>query len=110
MPASDYTASSGALKLKGGVTKKKKKKPKPEAVTQALEKAVISTDSTEVAENEAPKEETKQSNKTEAEIRFEENRRKRLEEKLEKEGVKTHKERVEELNKYLSKLTEHNDM
>jgi hypothetical protein len=29
---------------------------------------------------------------------------------LQKEGVKTHKEKVEELNKYLSNLSEHHDM
>lgn len=33
-----------------------------------------------------------------------------LEEKLRREGSKTHKERVEELNKYLSTLSEHHDM
>lgn len=33
-----------------------------------------------------------------------------LQERLKREGVKTHKERVEELNKYLSGLTEHHDM
>ncbi|OCT48006.1 hypothetical protein CLCR_04368 [Cladophialophora carrionii] len=48
--------------------------------------------------------------KTEAERRYEEQRRKRLEERLKREGVKTHKERVEELNKYLSSLSEHHDM
>ena len=41
---------------------------------------------------------------------FEEKKRKRLEERLRREGVKTHKERVEELNRYLSKLSEHHDM
>ena len=30
--------------------------------------------------------------------------------KIMKEGTKTHKERVEELNKYLSGLSEHHDM
>lgn len=48
--------------------------------------------------------------KTEAEVRFEENRRKRLEERLRREGRKTHKQRVEELNRYLSRLSEHHDM
>lgn len=48
--------------------------------------------------------------KTEAEKRYEEQRRKRLQDRLKREGVKTHKERVEELNKYLSRLTEHHDM
>jgi len=48
--------------------------------------------------------------KTEAEKRFDEQRRKRLEERLKREGVKTHKQRVEELNRYLSGLSEHHDM
>ncbi|KAL6235952.1 hypothetical protein BDW75DRAFT_208084 [Aspergillus navahoensis] len=48
--------------------------------------------------------------KTEAERRLEEMRRKRVQERLKREGVKTHKERVEELNKYLSRLSEHHDM
>lgn len=48
--------------------------------------------------------------KTEAEKRHEEMRRKRLEDRLKREGVKTHKEKVEELNKYLSGLSEHHDM
>ena len=73
--------------------------------------------------------------KTEAERRHEEMRRKRvckdyahapvstdgpgiangwllvqLDERLKREGIKTHKERVEELNKYLSNLSEHHDM
>lgn len=48
--------------------------------------------------------------KTEAERRWEEQRRRRLEERLRREGVKTHKERVEELNRYLSGLSEHHDM
>ena len=33
-----------------------------------------------------------------------------LDERLKREGVKTHKERVEELNRYLSNLSEHHDM
>ncbi|RAH65087.1 DUF1754-domain-containing protein [Aspergillus aculeatinus CBS 121060] len=48
--------------------------------------------------------------KTEAERRHEEMRKRRLQERLKREGVKTHKERVEELNKYLSRLSEHHDM
>ena len=48
--------------------------------------------------------------KTEAEKRHDEMRRKRLDERLRREGVKTHKERVEELNRYLSGLSEHHDM
>jgi len=77
----------------------------------------------------------KQDGKTEAQRRHEERRRKRvrssplsppthyliyrsdfanlttqLDERLKREGLKTHKERVEELNKYLSNLSEHHDM
>ncbi|BCS18520.1 uncharacterized protein APUU_11348S [Aspergillus puulaauensis] len=48
--------------------------------------------------------------KTEAEKRHEEMRRKRALERLKRDGIKTHKERVEELNKYLSRLSEHHDM
>lgn len=48
--------------------------------------------------------------KTEAERRWEEQRRRRLDDRLKREGVKSHKERVEELNRYLSKLSEHHDM
>ncbi|PQE12275.1 DUF1754 superfamily protein [Rutstroemia sp. NJR-2017a BVV2] len=48
--------------------------------------------------------------KTEAERRREEMRRRRLIQRLEREGVKTHKQRVEELNRYLSTLSEHHDM
>ncbi|EEH09412.1 hypothetical protein HCBG_02949 [Histoplasma capsulatum G186AR] len=48
--------------------------------------------------------------KTEAERRYEEARRKRLDERFKREGFKTHKERVEELNRYLSNLSEHHDM
>jgi len=33
-----------------------------------------------------------------------------LDDRLKREGLKTHKERVEELNKYLSGLSEHHDM
>lgn len=48
--------------------------------------------------------------KTEAERRFEERRQKMLDKRMQKEGVKTHKERVEEYNKYLASLSEHHDM
>jgi protein FAM32A len=34
----------------------------------------------------------------------------KLDERLKREGTKTHKERVEELNRYLSNLSEHHDM
>jgi protein FAM32A len=119
MPSSDYTTAGGGLKLKGAGIDKKKKKKRPKT-----------TDTETTADKRAPKTETdappsrslspsaaeqamKESGvrkKTEAEKRHEEYRRKRLEEKLKREGVKTHKEKVEELNKYLSGLSEHHDM
>ncbi|KAI5797430.1 hypothetical protein DFH27DRAFT_612139 [Peziza echinospora] len=48
--------------------------------------------------------------KTDAERRFEERKRRRLDERLQKDGVKSHKEKVEEFNKYLAGLSEHHDM
>lgn len=48
--------------------------------------------------------------KTASELRFQDQKRRRLEERLKREGVKTHKQRVEELNRYLSGLSEHHDM
>lgn len=68
-----------------------------------------SKDSTEEQE-ENNVEEMNKHLKTASELRFEEQRRKRLEERLKREGVKTHKQRVEELNRYLSGLSEHHDM
>ncbi|KAJ4370150.1 hypothetical protein N0V86_008886 [Didymella sp. IMI 355093] len=121
---SDYTTAGGGLKLKGaaGVDKKKKKKrPKPteggESSTIEIEKRTAKPEdvtspgrslSPETAEQAIK--ESGGRKKTEAEKRHEEYRRKRLEEKMRKEGVKTHKEKVEELNKYLSGLSEHHDM
>ncbi|KZM24210.1 uncharacterized protein EKO05_0007762 [Ascochyta rabiei] len=122
---SDYTTAGGGLKLKGvGVDKKKKKKrSKP---TEAGESSNTTTDMEKRASNPEDLKSPGRSlspdtaeqairegggrKKTEAEKRHEEYRRKRLEEKLKREGVKTHKEKVEELNKYLSGLSEHHDM
>ncbi|KIW03471.1 uncharacterized protein PV09_05239 [Verruconis gallopava] len=138
MPSSEYTAvTGGALKLKGGnVTKKKKKKSKHTNTDDNDQKAPAASGSQGGDESGARdavrsestlskglreeednlrqeiENELRQSgrSKTEAEKRFEERRRKRLEERLKRDGVKTHKERVEELNRYLSKLSEHHDM
>lgn len=64
----------------------------------------------QVEDEETSVEEMNKHLKTASELRFEEQRRKRLEERLKREGVKTHKQRVEELNRYLSGLSEHHDM
>lgn len=163
MPTDDYSAAiSGGLKLKGissssKVSKHKKKKPKPQtdpaATNTSKDEAPLATQ--EAGAEESPgqhaltkksedREDSKESNedtttppragKTEAELRHEERRRKRvclssfpppllsthaknalmlyaqLDERLKREGTKTHKERVEELNRYLSNLSEHHDM
>ncbi|KAF8863896.1 DUF1754-domain-containing protein [Acephala macrosclerotiorum] len=137
MPSDDYQpVIRGALKLKGstpsGVTKKKKKKKKKKPKTvdgepssskqSALQKALEDEDSVagkeitkkdgeDIDEGELKElEERGNDGKTASERAREEMRRKRLHERLQKEGVKTHKERVEELNKYLSNLSEHHDM
>ena len=131
--------STGKLKLKGvkesKIDKKKKKKTKPKARSEDGEenfqdKSVMlrkleeedaqirKEDNGETSlvagKQEGPgvgaKDETSERIKTQAEKRFDEQRRKRLDDRLKREGVKTHKQRVEELNRYLSGLSEHHDM
>ncbi|KAK5135898.1 hypothetical protein LTR08_004548 [Meristemomyces frigidus] len=130
MPSSDYgNAVGGGLKLKGGAkdagVKKHKKKAKAKVVSagegEAGELAGVGQEGIE-EDGEAKEEEkgraereeaaeARERGKTEAQRRHEERKRKRLEERLQRDGgVKTHKEKVEELNKYLSKLSEHHDM
>ncbi|KAK3722500.1 hypothetical protein LTR37_002492 [Vermiconidia calcicola] len=127
MPSSDYSnAVGGGLKLKGaGIEKKKKKKrAKPESTGQARETEEGQESAVQKALADEEADDTKDADivlkqresdarvlgKTEAQRRHEERRRKRLDDRLKREGVKTHKERVEELNKYLSTLSEHHDM
>jgi protein FAM32A len=127
MPSTDYSASSGALRLKGaaGVTKPKKKKPKKPptdappkddppaddpATTTSKDVSKPAASEQDQQSEEKQKPEKPAVAKTAAELRYEESRRRRLEERLRREGARTHKERVEELNKYLSGLSEHHDM
>ncbi|KAH8600949.1 hypothetical protein B0O99DRAFT_649019 [Bisporella sp. PMI_857] len=133
MPSDDYaSAVGGGLKLKGvkdsGVKKKKKKKASKGDPSisgeqaSALQKALAGEDEDAGKqqggkEGEDPSEDELRTldhrgndGKTAAERAHEEMRRRRLQDRLQKEGVKTHKQRVEELNKYLSNLSEHHDM
>lgn len=138
MPSEDYTpVTSGALKLKGvnpsaRVGKHKKKRPKdtktdqtkatadstatnPEADGETAERGASTNDKHVTKEEHSSGQISQEhlptnSGKTDAELRHEERRRKRLDERLKREGTKTHKERVEELNRYLSNLSEHHDM
>ncbi|KAG5950717.1 hypothetical protein E4U53_004517 [Claviceps sorghi] len=138
MPSGDYTAvGGGALKLKGAKVQKNKKKRKAK---NDLEKNLSTGDANDIvkvekksrpddAQNsngqdvdrqeqtsrETDEDEVLEMRKTESERRYEEVKRKRLQKLAESstsrpELLKTHKERVEELNTYLSKLSEHHDM
>ncbi|PKX94018.1 DUF1754 domain-containing protein [Aspergillus novofumigatus IBT 16806] len=111
----------GKLKLKGSkvsdgrVEKKKKKSKKSKSdkegeVGSAPPEARHPDEEGRSEDHTTPDEPGATVGKTEAERKYEEARKKRLLERLKREGVKTHKERVEELNKYLSRLSEHHDM
>ncbi|KAF7864049.1 hypothetical protein EAF04_007014 [Stromatinia cepivora] len=132
----DYSSTGGGLKLKGastgaGITKKKKKKKNTTTTTTStstagsetsLQKALKDEDTLEIKgsgengsmalseEQLRELDRRDQSGKTASERAHEEMRRRRLNDRLKREGVKTHKERVEELNRYLSTLSEHHDM
>ena len=128
MPSEEYVSvASGALKLKGvnsssKIHKHKKKRPKPpttestnltnegEAKGQTEENWLDQEPGDEATHRIKESDEGVRAGKTEAELRHEERRRRRLDERLKREGTKTHKERVEELNRYLSNLSEHHDM
>ncbi|KAK8110542.1 uncharacterized protein PG998_006999 [Apiospora kogelbergensis] len=140
MPSDDYSSfgGGGALKLKGGKVTKHKKKKKDRGTGSDLEKSLSTgqNDNTALEEKKKKKKKSKESGsdnddekkrrdaeddarpveyKTEAERRHEEFQRKKLLKLSESsssrpELLKTHKERVEELNTYLSKLSEHHDM
>ncbi|KAG8407341.1 hypothetical protein J3458_020823 [Metarhizium acridum] len=128
MPSGDYTAvGGGALKLKGAkVQKKKKKKGKTdlERNLSAGDGALAKSDDAPAADKQPDHPDSKGhqrdddgavARKTESERKYDEVRKKRLQKMAESsssrpELLKTHKERVEELNTYLSKLSEHHDM
>ena len=87
---------SGSLKLKG-VKDKKIKKPKKEKAEKAKKEASPEKD---------PNPDAYVVPKTEAERRFEEIQRQRLEKKIERNAVKSHRERVDEMNKFLDSLSD----
>ncbi|KAI5923862.1 hypothetical protein F4810DRAFT_667842 [Camillea tinctor] len=134
MPSDDYASvgGGGALKLKGGKVQKSKKTKKKEdkSVSSNLERS-LSAQPDLATPSEPPKSrrddtggldrphgsdrEDADEHKTEAERRHEEASRKKMlkmlqDPKLSSDLRKTHKERVEGLNTYLSKLSEHHDM
>ncbi|KAF3164809.1 hypothetical protein TWF106_008883 [Orbilia oligospora] len=120
MAKDDYATAGGPLRLKGssGVVKhKSRKKTKPSKqskskdISQQNTKNLTENDdqgpSTSTIQQEMPQQ---RKHKTEAERKFEEARKKKLDQLLLKDAAKSHKERVEEFNKYLSNLSEHHDM
>ncbi|KAI1422981.1 hypothetical protein F5Y12DRAFT_563430 [Xylaria sp. FL1777] len=137
MPADDYfsAGAGGALKLKGAkVQKAKKKKSKSQSQNKDIDKSaklkrsLPTTMSAETQSDERDgiedakraaasghESEPEPEYKTEAERRHEEAMKKKMQRMLEDPALaseirKTHKERVESLNTYLSKLSEHHDM
>ncbi|KAJ5915665.1 hypothetical protein N7466_011598 [Penicillium verhagenii] len=106
MPLDDYSTSTGGggkLKLKGS----KVGGDRDEDRAKSEDKGSLSADATPEPGSGSG---SGSVGKTEAERKYEEMRKKRMHERLQRDGVKTHKERVEELNKYLSRLSEHHDM
>ncbi|TQV98927.1 hypothetical protein V2A60_007376 [Cordyceps javanica] len=139
MPSDDYALSrsggGGALKLKGGGVDKKKKKKSKRVKTDLERNLSVGEDASSTSKelvrsrskdrdaSEGDEEEHRSAEgddgapaqKTESERQYEDAKKKRLLKMAGKSGsrpelLKTHKERVEELNTYLSKLSEHHDM
>ncbi|KAJ4327619.1 hypothetical protein N0V84_002009 [Fusarium piperis] len=122
MASDDYTVvgGGGALKLKGSkVHKKKKKRDKKTDLEKNLDTGKREGPIPDKEAKDEPRDQEDddrpQVQKTEAEKRHDEIKKKRLLQLAESSGarpelLKTHKERVEELNTYLSRLSEHHDM
>ncbi|KAF9225450.1 DUF1754-domain-containing protein [Gyrodon lividus] len=118
----------GSLKLKRGVAEgaivKKKKKSKLKSKVddgkgrerERVKELLLSEDvdstpgSTSGSNRASPSLSSSNDRKTDAERRFEEVQRRRLESKVAKMAHKTHKDRVNELNAKLESLSEHHDI
>ncbi|KAJ0408357.1 hypothetical protein P43SY_003083 [Pythium insidiosum] len=98
---------TGGLKVVGKDDKKKKlkKKAKKDKKRQR-EEAAREDDGREEEEEEV----VVLNDMTPAQRRYEEHRRKREEAEVQKVAEKTYRQRVEELNQYLGRLTEHHDI
>ncbi|KAG9117708.1 hypothetical protein FRC07_007324 [Ceratobasidium sp. 392] len=117
----------GSLKLKGGSEKKKKHKSSSH---KSSKKSIVGDDLVAKAKPTESKNDRdspaapgsrhdspaassskpSDSNKTPAEIRFEETQRKRRLERVSKLASQTHKDRVHEFNSKLEALSEHHDI
>ncbi|UJR29160.1 hypothetical protein I4U23_010374 [Adineta vaga] len=118
--SSAYSFTGGSLRLKGDssstiqggkVSKKHKRKHKSkssssvEAPSSKMEH-VSSTVNTAADQPGSSRRDLR----TPAEIAYEQAMAKRAEERILEKAAKSHKEQVEELNSYLDKLTEYNDV
>ncbi|KAH8119831.1 DUF1754-domain-containing protein [Phellopilus nigrolimitatus] len=125
---SDYDfRPGGSLKLKGrviegGVVKKKKRKDKSSKLKVEKRKDEKPARGSPLGDDKRGEESSKSDgkspsgsgagddNRTEAERRFEESQRRRLEERVKKLASQTHKDRVHEFNTKLEALSEHHDI
>ncbi|CAF3082161.1 unnamed protein product [Rotaria socialis] len=122
--SSAYSFTGGSLRLKGNATsttqggkvsKKHKHKSKSSKVIEAPSSKmehVASTISSNPIDQHGPSGSgsSRRDLRTPAEIAYDEAMAKRAEEKILRKAAKSHKEQVEELNSYLDKLTEYNDI
>ncbi|CAF1436827.1 unnamed protein product [Adineta ricciae] len=118
--SSAYSFTGGSLRLKSGsssavqsgkVSKKHKHKSKSKSSSsaEAPSSKMEHVASTINTSNDQPGS-SRRDLRTPAEIAYEKAMAKRAEEKILKKAAKSHKEQVEELNSYLDKLTEYNDI
>jgi protein FAM32A len=117
--SSAYSFAGGSLRLKGDssstvqggkVSKKHKRKSKSSTTVEAPSSkmehvaSTVSNSSTDLPGS------SRRDLRTPAEIAYDESMLRRAEQKILKKASKSHKEQVEELNSYLDKLTEYNDI
>jgi hypothetical protein len=119
--SSAYSFAGGSLRLKvdsstaiqgGKISKKHKHKHKSKssstiAAPSSKMQHVASTISKNATDQPGP---SRHDLRTPAEIAYDEARAKRAEQTVLQKAAKSHKEQVEELNSYLDKLTEYNDI
>ncbi|XP_071443335.1 protein FAM32A [Hetaerina americana] len=91
----------GPLRLKGDSGVKKKKKKDKKQIAERIPKV------NEVEQSELPKKEIKRTPAEEAFLKMQE---KMQRERIKQKASMTHKQRVEEFNRYLDTLTEHFDI
>jgi protein FAM32A len=117
--SSAYSFAGGSLRLKsdsstaiqgGKVSKKHKHKSKSSSKVEAPSSKmqhVASTVNNNSIDQPGP---SRRDLRTPAEIAYDEARAKQAEKTVLQKAAKSHKEQVEELNSYLDKLTEYNDI